>query len=476
MANSILSGRDILILEDEVLLRKRLSAFLETEGADIMAVGTLEEAKRCAKELFFDFALIDIHLPDGLGLSLLKENCFSENTQVVIMTAEGGVDSAVEAMKLGAVDYLSKPFDPNELPIVFLRCQQKQLTQRREEHTQQASLTDKGSLFFGKTLDSIKTQLDRILETDRRLSERLPPVLLEGETGTGKTTLARWLHQQGPRAKKPLVEVNCSTLPETLAESELFGHEKGAFTDARKARVGLFEAASGGTLFLDEIPSLSLPIQAKVLTAIEDGKVRRVGSNKEIAVDVRIIAATNLDLKEQVSHNHFREDLFHRLNLLNISIPALRERRSDLVPLAEYLLEKLKKRYKLPEATLSETGKKRMLHHGWPGNIRELSHQIERSLVMGGGADIDFENLPGSSPIHSETERSDFEHSANRENDWLNSDWQFPSEGFQLEDAINRIIHRALQQTDNNVSAAARLLGVTRDYIRYRLKQEKSAD
>jgi len=295
--------------------------------------------------------------------------------------------------------------------------------------------------------------------------------MIQGETGTGKSTIARWLHHQGPRASQPLVEINCSALPETLAESELFGHERGAFTDARTARMGLFEAANGGTLFLDELPNLSLALQAKVLTAIEDRVIRRLGGNKPIAVDVRVIAATAGDLKSLIASRQFREDLFHRLDLYRISIPPLRQRGQDILILAETLLRGVCRRHRLPPKPISPAGQKRLLAHPWPGNVRELSHELERAVVFEEGDALGFEHLESGTSVGPNTTEST---SAQAVDDWFNAFFVFPAEGFQLEQAINRIVKHALAQSGNNVSAAARLLGVTRDYIRYRLPDIKA--
>ena len=469
------TNSEILLVEDDRLLSKRLTAALEKIGASVTRAFTIEEARRSLSSLSFDFALVDINLPDGLGLDLLRERRFGSGISVVIMTADSGIETAVEAMRLGAGDYLTKPFDPAELPIVFQRCRQASRSARLQEHNREKKqFVDKG-LFFGQGMRILHDQLDRILETDRRLTDRLPPVLIEGETGTGKTAIARWLHQHGPRSELPLVDINCSTLPDTLAESELFGHEKGAFTDARTARIGLFEAADGGTLFLDEIPSLSLVIQAKVLTAIEDGKIRRVGGSREIQVNVRLITATNRNLDEAVKAGQFRGDLLHRLNLLRLTIPPLNKRSEDIIGLADHLLEGLCKRYCIAMPSISERGKKRLTQYDWPGNVRELAHELERAIVFGdfsGGGEIHFEHITG--PEQSSTELVDSGKIMETElsNDWFNENWVFPEEGFSLEDAINRIIFKALAQMKNNVSAAARLLGVPRDYVRYRLKNK----
>jgi len=296
---------------------------------------------------------------------------------------------------------------------------------------------------------------------DERLGRDLPPVLLEGETGTGKTSIARWLHHHGPRAAGPLVEVNCPALPESLAESELFGHERGAFTDAKTARMGLFEAAKDGTLFLDELASLPLGLQAKVLKAIEDKRIRRLGGNKEIDVDIRIIAASNRNLGQAVADGQFRDDLLHRLSLFRLVIPPLRERGKDILKLAKQLLAQLSRRHRVAAKPISADGQARLLNHAWPGNVRELSHELERTIVFEEGDEWDFAALPGpAGTAANETATSGA----------LNPNFDFPGEGFSLEATIDEFIRRAIDQVGGNVSAAARLLGVSRDYIRYRQK------
>ena len=460
-----LTGLSLLVLEDEVLWRKQITAALERLGADVSGAGSLEAARRLAASLEFDFVLLDVNLPDGLGTDLLREKLFPPATGVIVMTAHGLVSGAVEAMRLGAVEYLVKPFDVAELPLVVARARQSKASARREEHAREAG----GALefFFGDALAAVKSQLEKILAADRRMQGALAPVLIQGETGTGKTTIARWIHQQGPRAAQPLVEVNCSALPETLAESELFGHERGAFTDARTARMGLFEAAHGGTLFLDELPSLSAPLQAKVLTAIEDHKIRRVGSNKPLEVEVRLIGAASDDLKQLVAAGQFREDLFHRLDLFRLHLPPLRERGADIERLAEVFLRRLCQRHRLPLKTISPAGRHRLLAYAWPGNVRELAHELERAIVFEEGEALHFAHLDGeamATPLAADLAAGE----------WFNERFVFPPEGFALEEAINRLIGHALKQTGDNVSAAARLLGVSRDYVRYRLAGHKS--
>jgi len=451
-------GCEILLLEDDAALRKRLAAHLRTSGAEVTEAGRIAEARRLLQGVSFDFALIDLHLPDGEALDLLRSGAFSENTGVVVMTAFGGVKKAVEAMRLGAGDYLTKPFEPDELPLAFARCRSIRGARRRDEHRAGGASGSSHELFFGHSLDAIRTQLDTILATERRLERQLPPVLIEGETGTGKSALARWLHRQGPRAERPWISVNCAALPDNLVDSELFGHERGAYTDARQARIGLFEAADGGTLFLDEIGTLTAATQAKVLTAVEEGKIRRLGSNKEISTDVRLLAASNQPLAELVQKGVFREDLYHRLNLLHLTLPPLRERGSDIITLARHLLGPLATRHRLPDLKISAQGEARLLAHRWPGNVRELAHELERAVIFSTGPLLDFPNLEISSNRQTHLTAG-----------WRNPAWRLPENGFSLDAALNEFIAETLSETGGNVSAAARRLGVTRDFIRYRL-------
>ncbi|MFO7724977.1 MAG: sigma-54 dependent transcriptional regulator [Oceanipulchritudo sp.] len=461
----MLKGRQILLLEDETLLRKSLVSYLESKGATVFPAATIAEAVRIRDSSELDFALLDINLPDGNGLDLLDQPGFSSNTHLVIMTAEGGIRTAIEAVKRGAGDYLSKPFEPEELPMIFSRLERESAQIRKEEFEREARNDPAKSLFMGQRLQAVQSQLDKILSADRRLGSALPPVLIEGETGTGKSTLARWLHANGPRKEAPLIEINCSSLPESLAESELFGHERGAFTDARKERIGLFEAADGGSLFLDEIASLSPAIQAKILTAIEDRRIRRLGGNANRAIDVRLIAASLHPLARLVEEGSFREDLYHRLNLLHLRIPPLREFPDDLPPLARHILDGLRKRYRLPDVDIPAQGMERLMTCKWPGNVRELMHELERAIIFNDSGSLSLEHL-GPVP---ETGG----HSPGPP-DLLNPRWEIPEKEFNFEEALKKltseVIEKALAIEDGNISAAARRLGVPRDFIRYRIQ------
>jgi DNA-binding NtrC family response regulator len=454
------AGSEVLLLEDDSILRRRLAAHLRKLGAEVVEAVNLGEAKRALAEYRFDFALVDLHLPDGDALELLREGAFSENTGVVVMTAFGGIKEAVEAMRRGAGDYLTKPFEPDELPIAFMRCREKRGVARRDEfRLAEQAMGGAHDLFFGESLAGIRGQLDTILATERRLERDVPPILIEGETGTGKSVLAAWLHRNGPRAARPFIKVNCAALPETLAESELFGHERGAFTDAKTARIGLFEAADGGTLFLDDIATLSPSTQAKVLMAVEDHSIRRLGATKEIRIDVRLIAASNEPLAELSKAGSFREDLYHRLNLLHIALPPLRDRGLDILRLAKHLLERISKRHRIRDMAISPAGDRRLLAYSWPGNARELAHVIEREVIFSGEKVLSFASLGTGAVLPA--------------SGWRNPVWQVPEQGFTIDSVITDLVGDVLRETGNNISATARRLGVTREFLRYRLKNRK---
>lgn len=459
-----LSASKVLILEDEAYLARQLKRELHRHGLGVTHAPTIAEARTALQHSAFEFVLLDVNLPDGIGLELL-DSALPKETLSIVMTSEGRLETAIEALRRGAVDFLCKPFDLASVPLALERAQQHRRARRLQAHRQQEQQRQSDGLFFGKRLEIVRQQVDRILSAEQKLKGRLPPVLIQGETGVGKTTLARWIHQQGQRGSQEMVEINCATLPEALAESELFGHEKGAFTDAREARQGLMEAASGSTLFLDEITSLALPIQAKLLTALEDGHIRRVGGQRRIPVDVRIICASLQDLRQLVAEGRFREDLMHRLDLLRLQVPPLRECPEDLPELARHLLRLVAARYGHPEARLAPVALNRITTYDWPGNLRELAHELERALILEDPTRVELSQL-GAIVGESSTQP------AGSATPWLNPAWELPEEGFSLEAVTQAFIELALSETEQNVSAAARRLGVPRDFIRYRLKKK----
>ena len=456
---SFFKNKEILILEDDLFLAKRLTAQLEETGAEVTQCASLEETKEGLKSCTYDFAIMDLNLPDGESLELLREQKLPPNTIVVLMTAEGGIKSAVEAMRLGATDYLSKPFDIEEIPIILIKSEKQRKNQRLIQHSLEKRRQKTSNLYFEGSFANDLKQLTKVTDVDQRLTTGLPPILIDGPTGSGKSTYARWIHDYGPRKDAPFVAVNCSAIPDNLVESELFGHEKGAFTDAKSARIGLFEAADQGTLFLDEIASLSPGAQAKLLLALESKIIRRVGGTKEIKIDVRIIGAANQDLRKMMAEGSFREDLFHRLDLLRIKIPPLATRGKDIAGLAGHLLVSLASKYKLPLPSISTTSQKSLISNPWTGNTRELIHELERNLIL----------TETGHPLEIRDHHSD--RTSSRPDDWLNQGFSFPESGFHLETEIIRLIQLAIQQTNGNISEAARILGVPRDYIRYRLKK-----
>lgn len=456
-----LKGKTILLLEDENLMRRKIANYLEEVGADVTEAKNIGAAKDLIEHQKFDFALFDINLPDGTSIDLLKQNAVPEGTIIIVMTADPTMDTAIKALKLGAKDYLTKPFAPPEVLMAIKQCLQSQKQERIQEFKKAKS---KGTEFiFGDSLADIKAQLVHLSKKEQLIEDSLPPpVLIEGETGTGKSALAKWIHQNSPRAEKEFVQINCANLQDSIAESELFGHEKGAFTDAKNSRVGLFEAADGGTLFLDEIASLPEKVQAKILTILDDGLVRRVGGNREIPVNVKIIAASNIELHELVEAGKFRNDLFFRLDLIRAKLPPLRDRGKDILPIARSILNKLAPKYKLKSFELTPKSIKKINAYNWPGNIRELSFEIERALLFSNEDQIELlKNL------NLEAQGAD---SLNAGSILPDSHFLVPETGFNLEAHILKLINKTLEQCDGNVSKASRLLGVSRDYLRYKLK------
>ncbi len=456
----------ILIVEDERLLAQSFEAALSDDGHSVHSVRTAEEATRWLADRSADLALVDVRLPGIDGLTFLEALRVSHpDTVAVMMTAHGDVQTAVRAMKLGAADFLIKPIDLDAVSLVA----RKNLQHRRMEQTWRHEQKSRTQRFGLHQIIGDCPAIEKARALVRRMSglrvmppDQPPTVLITGETGTGKDLLAMAFHYEGPRRDGPFVHVNCAALPESLAESELFGHTKGAFTDARAGKRGLFEVADGGTLFLDEIASLALPTQAKVLTAIGTGRIRPVGGVDDTAVNVHLIAAMNQDPVKLVANGVFREDLYHRLRVIHVHLPPLRERGHDVDRLADHFLTVHCRKFGMPAKRLSPEASAALHDYHWPGNVRELCHRLESAVLLCGD-EIEPESLP-SAPVRAAAPATN-----GHMTEYVPAD--FSRGPVPLEAVERELIVKALAAAHNNVSTAARLLDISRDTMRYRIEK-----
>ncbi|OQP68521.1 sigma-54-dependent transcriptional regulator [Niastella populi] len=369
---------NILIIDDEKAIRKTLSEILSYEGYKIEEAGDGEEGLKKFKEKAYDVVLCDIKMPKLDGIEFLdKAREANPDVPVIMISGHGTIETAVEAVKKGAYDYISKPPDLNRLLITIRNAMDKNnlVTETRVLKRKVSKVEE----MIGESapIVKIKETIDKVAPTDAR-------ILVTGENGVGKELVARWVHEKSNRAAGPLVEVNCAAIPSELIESELFGHEKGSFTSAVKQRIGKFEQAHGGTLFLDEIGDMSLSAQAKVLRALQEGKITRVGGDKDISVDVRVIAATNKDLLKEVDDKNFRLDLYHRLSVIIIHVPSLNDRREDIPLLVDKFLADICADYGIPKKGIEKEALDALKQHNWTGNIRELRNVVERLIILSG--------------------------------------------------------------------------------------------
>lgn len=454
----------LLIVEDEPVLARNLAKLFGRRGFEVHHVSTAAAAERLLGATPADVVLLDLRLPDGSGLDLLNALLAADpDLPVVMMTAFGTVADAVQAMQRGARDYVQKPFELDEIQLKVERAlrstrQRREISYHRERDAAAGTIIGES-----RAAERLRSLVARIGQMTGRPGTPTPTVLLLGETGSGKGHVARALHAAGGRNDGPLIEINCTALPENLVEAELFGYERGAFTDAKAARPGLFETAEGGTLFLDEIGHVSAALQSKFLKVIEEKMVRRIGASAARRVDVQIIAATNRDLEAAVRLGEFREDLFQRLSVAVIRIPPLREREGDAVRLAEALLADACRRYGVPARTLSPEAEAAVMRYPWPGNVRELANTVERVVLFSDRDPVAVEDL-GLPPAAAEGARLAVTPSGEVQID-------FPDGGLSLEAVERKLLLAALEKASGNQSAAARLLGITRDTLRYRMEK-----
>ncbi len=467
-----MSGATILLVEDERTLARAMKAFLAEYGYETEVATDVDQALELLGRISPDVVFTDVRLPGTLtGIDLLRRiREIDPSIPVIVMTAFGTIEGAVEAVKLGAFDYLKKPVDLEELRLLADRAREtSQLKQELSYYRQRAA---GGAPITGIIGES--PPMRAVLEQIRQIAAlpETPPVLITGETGTGKGLVARSIHAASHRASKPFIEVNCTALPATLMEAELFGYERGAFTDAKESKLGLFEAAEGGFLFLDEVGDLELSLQGKLLKAVEDRTTRRVGGLRDRRIDVRILAATNRDLERAAQRERFRRDLYFRLAVILLRLPPLRERGEDVLKLAELFLARFSSKYGRDVRRIDAQARQSLLAYPWPGNVRELSHVIERAVLWSRGPSLDLEHLALDIPQASaalEAAPSARDGAAGYPK--APTGTPFPPPGTDLEQWERIMIERALQESEGNQTRAAQRLGISRDTLRYRLKK-----
>jgi len=434
-----MSRKNILVVDDEKSQREILEMILTGEGYEVTTAASGEAAIKFAKDRRFDLALTDLKMTGMDGIELLQHLLNLDSSIIVLLlTAHGTIESAKEALRRGAYDYLQKPYDKQALLETINRA----LDRLNEIDTEIISASPK--------MENVKKM---ILKVARSSST----VLIRGESGTGKELIARAIHNQSPRSSEMFQAVNCAAINENLLESELFGHERGSFTGAHAEKKGLFEVADRGTLFLDEIAELDIGMQAKLLRALQEHKVRRVGGTHEIAVDVRVVAATNRDLRAMVADGRFRDDLYYRINVLSIDVPPLRERREDIPVLIDFFLKKHTRNTSRLVRGLTPDTRKMMVDYGWPGNVRQLESAIERAILLCEGDLITIEDLPLE--VRQEAGPA------------AQGMFKLPPEGISFEDVERDLIMQAMEQTDYNITKSAKLLGLTFRTLQYRLEK-----
>ena len=436
-----MTRKSILVVDDEKNQREILETILSGEGYDVTTASSGEAAMKFVESRRFDLVLTDLKMTGMSGLDLLKElTNYDKSIIVILLTAHGSVDSAVDALRLGAFDYLQKPYDSEKLLETVSRALNKLSALDTE-------------------IVSVSPEMDKVKKLILKIAKSNSTVMIRGESGTGKELIARAMHMNSLRSSGTFQAVNCAAINENLLESELFGHEKGSFTGAVGEKKGLFEIADGGTLFLDEIGELDIALQAKLLRALQEREIRRVGGVKEIPVDVRVLAATNRDLLKMTEEKRFREDLYYRLNVLSIDIPPLRERRSDIPELIDYFVKK-HTRGTDRQINFDSAAKKLLLDYHYPGNVRQLESAIERAILLCENDTITTDDLPPEMTQGTSLAAVDGD-----------SQFKLPPEGVNFEDVERSLIMQAMERTDNNITKSAKLLGLTFRTLQYRLEK-----
>jgi two-component system response regulator AtoC len=454
-----MAARCVLVVDDEQLVRWSLSERLRGEHFEVVEAGTAAEALERADGV--DAVLLDFTLPDGDGLSVLKAlHERDPDVPVIMITAHKDINLVVETMKAGAFDYATKPFDIDDICLRVERAMESTRLRRELRRLRD----DASRPFTFASMIGESDPMQKVKTLARKVAgSPASTVLITGESGTGKDLLAKIIHYGSSRAARPFVNITSSALPETLLESELFGHERGAFTDARQQKRGLIEQADEGTVFLDEIGEIPPALQAKLLRVLEEKRFRRLGGSADLHVDVRIIAATNRNLEDAVREGRFRDDLYYRLNVLRIEMPPLRVRERDIVLLAQHFVELFAREFKRSVRGISRAAEQALLAYSWPGNVRELRNLVERAVLLAESDTLepaDFESMRTIVPQASSTTASDGPAGV-----------ALPAEGVNLEDVEKRLVMMALDRTNGNQTRAAALLGLHRDQIRYRIEK-----
>lgn len=451
----------MLLVDDEEELRSSLEESLEQANHHVTSVANAMRAREAVAHGKFDVAILDIRLPDGNGIELLKEfKALDPRMGIILMTGYADVDTAVEAIRLGADDFLKKPFDYEELLVrVEELLKKRELQQEHQVLKKRLASSDSGKLLIGQS-----PCMQRIRETAELLGDSDSTVLINGESGSGKEVLANLLHQSGTRANKPFIPINCGAIPEELLESELFGHVKGAFTGAIRARPGRFEMANGGTIFLDEIGDMSSKLQVKLLRVLQERCFEPVGSHQSIGVDVRVIAATHRDLEEEINNGNFRQDLYYRLNVIPMRLPPLRERGEDILLLADYFITQFNREKKSEIGGISDGAKKSILKYNWPGNVRELQNLVERVSALKRSGLMDVEDLPSRMLDSGERVRQGFMVDLEQHD-------TVDFKGF-VDEFETHLIVSALERFDWNKNRAAKFLSMNRTTLVEKIKKK----